>query len=157
MSRDRLPRVAGIEGYRKLKFLGQGSEGSSWLCERRSDKKLIVQKSYNEWVKYKGIPLEAHILQSVVPGHPRILYCDVWSILDYKKLDLYYEYCKGGDLGQFISRHGRSRHSEDFIWHVFMQIADALAFLRKSSHSFSLESKVKGTTLRVINTHRLWL
>lgn len=125
-----LPRAARLEGYRKIKILGQGSDGLSWLCERRSDNNLVVRKSYDRWVEYSGRPLELHILQYIVPNHPRILYCEGWTVIHNNKLEVYYDYCKGGDLSKFMLTHEHCR--ETFIWHVFMQIADALAFLRES-------------------------
>jgi len=42
MPQRQLPRVAHLEGYGKLALLGQDSEVPNWLCEHRSDKKLVV-------------------------------------------------------------------------------------------------------------------
>ena len=41
-------------------------------------------------------------------------------------LVLYFEFCAGGDLSDFVSH---KRNSEYFIWSVFLQLAEALAFL----------------------------
>lgn len=133
MPQRRTPRQVTHYSYRKIKILGRGGEGICWLCERESDKKRIVMKTYDRWVEHDGRPLELFILLYIIPNHPRINYCDGWAVLPDKQLEAYYDYCKGGDLSSFMVRHERCH--ESFIWHVFMQIADALALLRESSLS----------------------
>lgn len=120
------------EEYDEIRFLAEGSEGSNWLCWSRRDSKLVVRKSYDAWMYQddRRMPREAYILQHVIPANPRILYCEGWEIHSNQKLDMYFAYCEGGDLGRYIPRPG-SGQPEDFLWHVFTQIADALVFLRK--------------------------
>lgn len=123
-------------GYKRKRLLGEGGQGSSWLCEQKSDSKLVVVKEYKDAEDYvflesQGKPLEVYILRDVLPSHPGILDCIDWGTCNAREtLGVMFDYCEGGDLKKFTKSKAR-RPSEDFIWNVFIQMADALAFLRK--------------------------
>ncbi|KAI4173503.1 MAG: hypothetical protein LQ346_008407, partial [Caloplaca aetnensis] len=79
-------------------------------------------------------PLEAYILQDLLPAHPRLI-----RLHDYThrtlQTRLYFEYCPLGDLQELIDRHFKRgvRVPEDFVWHVFRQLAEAVDHLHTAA------------------------
>ena len=132
-----IPIIGENEGFRKIRKVGEGGEGVIWLVERRRDRALLARKTYSKYNEYNGMPSEVYIMYEAIPLHPRILTLESWEIRPDLRLDIYFPYCRGGDLGQFIPEHGRGL-PEEFVWHVFIQVADALALLRKQ-FAFVLE------------------
>lgn len=122
------------ETFKKIRQLNSGFQSINWLCERKRDHKLLVRKTCHRYTyrKGNGLPTEVEILFYAIPRHPRILPLENWELRSDNRLDLYYPYCEGGDLSQFASRHGRGQ-PEAFVWHVFISVADALAFIREHS------------------------
>lgn len=119
-----------------IRPIGAGGQAENWLCRRSSDGNYIVRKRYTEWKSVAGeIPSEAYILQVTIPRHPRILYCDSWGFKADGSLLMYFEYCFGGSLEKYGPRVGYTV-PEDFVWHVFVQVAEALVLLRTSRVSF---------------------
>ena len=121
--------------FRKLREIGRGGQGVNWLVERKQNHQLLVRKSYFEFKKYNGLPLEPYILEQVLDLHPRIIPLESCDIISESRLDLFFPFYRGGDLtnSRWTSTCG---HLESFVWHVFIQMADALAFLRMSLFSF---------------------
>ena len=76
-------------------------------------------------------PREVHILRDILGRHDRIV-----RFLHHHespgRLNLFYEYYPGGDLQGFIERYYMMKQMipEGFIWHVYLQCLEALAFLQ---------------------------
>ncbi|KAL8924087.1 MAG: hypothetical protein Q9208_004224 [Pyrenodesmia sp. 3 TL-2023] len=146
------PRIA----YRRMTLLcrlGSGGEGHCDLFRLHTPPTLllavktltrtptlITPSSTNRRPK----PLEAHILQDLLPPHPRIAH-----LHDYTHRTLqtrfFFEYCPLGDLQDIIDSHfkRRVRVPEGFLWHVFSQLAEAVHHL----HTAARDGKGKHITI----------
>ncbi|KAL8708975.1 MAG: hypothetical protein Q9220_006183 [cf. Caloplaca sp. 1 TL-2023] len=138
-SKSALPRLP----HRRMHYirpLGSGGEGRCSLFQLHTPpSKLLVIKALKsqpamKWIShYKRKPLEAFILQDLLPPHPNII-----QLYDYvstpRSTTLYYEYAALGDLQRLIDKTNDHRNEnvaldEQLIWHIFSQLASAVAFL----------------------------
>ena len=114
-------------GLKKVKRLGKGFEGTVWLMQHKETGKLYARKKLQHWTTVDLVPVEVHIRRHCMPYHHR-------SLLDFhgyhficskreEHCKLLYEYCAGGDLDNLIAK---DHLPESFIWHVFIQLAEAL-------------------------------
>ena len=127
--------------YRFDRRLGEGGEGHTDLCTRVKDGKKVVRKTF-DLIEPKRIgkkPLEAIILEDILPKHKNILKIYSYSLEGNNRIYpiITYKYYSGGTLRDHYS--STNRPSERFMWDCFVQIADALAFLhygydRKRKH-----------------------
>ncbi|KAL6713996.1 G2-specific serine/threonine protein kinase [Lecanora helva] len=121
--------ISEYENFTKIKLLKQGVQAVNWLCRRERDHRLFVRKTYTRYFKNdEGFPLEVEILKRVSRHHPKILSLECFKIRHNSNLELYFPYCEGGDLVEAMKHHGWA-HKEEFLWHVSISVADALAFL----------------------------
>ena len=121
---------AGAIKYRHLKNIGAGGQGECKLVERTTDGQRLVLKKMRNPLLSGGIPIEARVLGKVLPPCPRIIKFHQ-AILQPPEAQIFFDYCDGGDLHGLIdnyTRHG-SVIPEAFLWHVFLQLAEALAFI----------------------------
>ena len=114
--------------------------------ERRSDGVLAVRKRTHQYITVDGSPLEATILQNILPSSRRVVKLMTFSFepsTRHHEYDLiqWFEYCRGGDL-QHAIEHAR-RPSEDFIWHCFVQVAEALDVLHNNGSRKVIHRDVK--------------
>ena len=131
-----LERPTVRQGLVCLKELNHGSDGSVYLCQRSSDGMLLVVKYYNQLFEPGQLPREIDMLGNVLPPHPLVVYLENYIHWPDGELQANFHYCEGGDLAAYYSGpHGEHARSEGFIWHVFVQMAEALVFLRKSTIS----------------------
>ncbi|KAL6719555.1 hypothetical protein ACLMJK_003797 [Lecanora helva] len=118
------------KGFKVIKRIGGGSEGTTHLVEAYATKRKMIRKTATSYDIDGEFPREVRIMREILGRHDRILH-----LIDFKfELDKYtgkknllmlYEYYKGGDLEQFQ----RGSFSETFLWHVFTQVAEGLAYL----------------------------
>lgn len=127
-------RAPHADAWRVVRTVGAGAQGTCVLVQRESDGLLAIRKQVKIYIALdtKRMPLEAVILQDVLPSSKRVI-----KLLDFSfesshrhedGLIEWFEYCRGGDLQAAMERvASRSgSFSEDFIWHCFIQIAEAL-------------------------------
>ena len=120
----------GIASYREIKVLGEGGQGECHLVERRSDGRKFVRKiSHTFMEKPSGKPVEAYILQDVLSQHERSIKLIEYTIAQDSLIAIY-EFYPGGDLVSYLP-NGRERPSERFVWWIFVQLADVLAYLHE--------------------------
>ncbi|KAL8800494.1 MAG: hypothetical protein Q9200_007224, partial [Gallowayella weberi] len=132
--RPRLP-------HQRLHFIrriGHGGEGHCDLFRiHAAPQTLLAVKTLTrtpELVRHKNNkrkPLEAHILQDILSmPHPHIVQMFGYTCTPRKTM-LYYEYCGLGDLQDVIEAYFSRNVTipEGFIWHVYLGIAKALAYL----------------------------
>ena len=114
--------------FKILKIIGEGGQGETQLVENEKTRKLLVRKTQKDFLMRGDIPMEMYIFEEVLALHPSIV---GFHNANYKKEDrslvLYFDHCSGGDLEKHIPKKGYI--PEDFMWHVFIQLADALAYL----------------------------
>ena len=112
-----------------VKQIGSGGQGSCALVRRHKDHELYVLKTMKHADTYDGKAREAAILE-ILPACNRLCRC-VASYFWPDRIGVLFEYCNAGDLDRLIesySAEGR-KIPEAFVWHVFIQLAEALAFI----------------------------
>jgi len=129
---DQSPNGAQCE---TVQFLAQGGEGECTLL--RCKGVLVVRKTILNprercyFLEGDDTPREVRILRNMLPKNERII-----NLLCHNEvpgaLDLYYEYYSGGDLQCFIHKYLSIEKDvpEAFIWHVYLQCLEALAYLQ---------------------------
>lgn len=118
-----------------IQFLAKGGEGDCNLI--RCNGVLVVRKTVlnprerQYFDPGDDTPREVRILRDMLPKNERII-----NLLCHNEvpgaLDLYYEYYSGGDLECFIHKYLSIEKDvpEAFIWHVYLQCLEALAYLQ---------------------------
>ena len=126
------------QSYEVVKKLHEGGQGKVVVVKRKSDKKLLVRKEQRVYSMFGDMPCEMHILEKVLTHHPRIVEFEGGNYLKpNNELVLYFEYCQGGDLYDYMPRQGERGASEGFIWDCFIQLAEATAFLHYGYRSWA--------------------
>eukprot|EP01060_Flectonema_neradi_P009113 TRINITY_DN16518_c0_g2_i1.p1 TRINITY_DN16518_c0_g2~~TRINITY_DN16518_c0_g2_i1.p1 ORF type:complete len:989 (+),score=157.59 TRINITY_DN16518_c0_g2_i1:38-3004(+) len=129
---------AAEQRYTKLKKLGEGNFGVVFLVERKTDGLLLVTKEpkrlsgwntphkRNQDAKRmrKSQKEAAHLMRL---RHPNILRF-IEAYWDQGALIIVTEYCGGGDLSSWLTRH-RTTSSVSTKWSIFEQVAEALRYL----------------------------
>ncbi|KAL8748977.1 MAG: hypothetical protein Q9184_006994, partial [Pyrenodesmia sp. 2 TL-2023] len=148
ISKPRIP-------YRRMKLvcrLGAGGEGHCDLFRLHTPPNLLLAVKtltttptlITPTSSQKPKPLEAHILQDLLPPHPRIVHLHDYT---HRTLQtrLFFEYCPLGDLQDIIDSHfkRRIRVPEGFIWHAFLQLAEAVHHL----HTAAKDAEGKHVTI----------
>ena len=127
-----------------VKSLQHGGEGRVWLLQREKDKKLIVCKAVPHILNPFPIPIEVRILQGLLPRHDRIIRLRHWFHASMAT-QMYFDYFDGGDLEQ-LSHQYYSREvkfPESFLWHTFLQLSEAVAFLQYGYDAHSQKKPLK--------------
>ena len=116
--------------YKLLYVLGKGGQGVTEVCRRNSDGKELVRKQQNMFSMYGNDPMEMFLFEKVLMTHPHVLNFDHanWNN-QCGSVVLYFEHCEGGDLAKWQGKACSKLLEENFLWHVFIQLADALAYL----------------------------
>ncbi|KAL2044162.1 hypothetical protein N7G274_002867 [Stereocaulon virgatum] len=114
--------------FHNIRIIGIGTQGDCWLVRDVNQGNYLVRKVLDEYRMLGQTPLEVHILNEILPPHHSILRIHYWSF-SHRRLELYYDYCTGGSLDQFISTIKPYALSEGFLWHTFLQLAEALEIL----------------------------
>ena len=124
------PLKNNIASYREIKALGTGGQGECHLVERRSDGRKFVRKvSHTFPITSSGQPLEARILQEVLGQHKRAIKLVEYTVAEDYLITIY-DFYPGGDLLPCLPRRNE-RQSESFVWCIFFQLADVLAYLHE--------------------------
>ena len=119
-----------IASYREIKPLGTGGQGECHIMERRSDGRKFVRKvSHTFPITSSGQPLEARILQEVLGQHKRAIKLVEYAVAEDYLITIY-DFYPGGDLLPCLPRRNE-RQSESFVWCIFFQLADVLAYLHE--------------------------
>ena len=103
---------------------------------------LVVRKVLDEYPMIRETPLKVRILNEILPRHHSILHIFYWSFKD-RRLELYYNYCAGGSLDRLVPKTNPGSLSEGFIWHVFVQLAEALEAIHYRGSQRILHRDVK--------------
>ncbi|KAL8880944.1 MAG: hypothetical protein Q9198_001748 [Flavoplaca austrocitrina] len=131
------------EEYTLNKTLGYGGQGTAYLLNTCGTGSLVVCKVMPHTRTYKKEESELHFLRNALPRHSRIIGLRS-AIVRPHQTQLYLDYCSGGDLSSFIDASDDfaqptepwqfpndlpSCIPESFIWHIFLQLTEALAFI----------------------------
>lgn len=132
--------------WRVLRAIGAGGQGECVLVQRESDGLVAVRKQTEVYEVLQGFPLEAIILEKVLPRSPRIT-----KLISFKlkpacrhrdNLIEWFEYCRGGDLHNAMEQL-RGRVTEDFVWHCFIQLAEALDVIHNAGSERVVHRDIK--------------
>ena len=115
---------------RRVRELGGGSEGTAFLEQDRVTGEYYVCKDLRTYIKSGPRPLEVKLRKYCMPrDHRSLLDLHGWYFVRGDPREgcrIYYEYCAGGSLWDLIPQSGHPQHPESLIWHVFIQLAEAL-------------------------------
>ncbi len=127
-----------------VKRLGRGHEGTTWLEQDRVTREYYVRKELRRWTAVGAEIQEVQIRKYCMPRHHQNLLAfygwDSVRTSAGEQCSIYYEYCAGGDLKKLIPKRHPATHPESFIWHVFIQLAEAL----DAMHNLGPEHVVHG-------------
>jgi serine/threonine protein kinase len=119
--------------YEFVKDLAKGGEGEVKQYRRKDTGTFVAVKFRGR--KNRGRAREVDILQSFPKNRLIVGFVECFNI-NHQDCAIVLEYCPGGDLYGFYRRQMQSNtklaFSERFMWSVFKQLADALAFLHSS-------------------------
>ncbi|KAI4121020.1 MAG: hypothetical protein LQ338_006607 [Usnochroma carphineum] len=120
------------ESYIPLKRLGTGGQGTAHLVKNRRSGSVVVCKVIPHTMHHRYSHSELFFLRDALPRHSRIINIRSALVSPYQT-QLYLDYCDGGDLNSFIERYHygltEAYVPEAFIWHAFLQLTEALAFI----------------------------
>lgn len=118
-----------IENYRQVGHVGSGGYGNCLLLQNQSSMALRVCKVQKR-DKGTSEPLEIELLRDILHDHPRIVRLHE-AIPHPHTMQLYFDYYPGGDLFGVMAHYVQEWQAvpESFIWHCFIQLAEALAFI----------------------------
>ena len=118
--------------------LGYGGNGKAVLVRKRSTHqlrvcKIIHNEEGDDWETYLT---EVKILRDLLPPSERILRFDEAFRVSPTRCQIYTEYCDQGDLYKLVGRYMEARRliPESFIWHIFLQLSEALAYIHYGYH-----------------------
>ncbi|KAF1961020.1 kinase-like protein [Byssothecium circinans] len=118
--------------YTKRRKIGDGSEGWVELWEHMDSETMIAVKVIRA---RQAMPREVEILKDLPPHKSIVQLFAYFQKLPQADADcMLFEYCPAGDLfdlQQTMWRKSKSIFSEAFMWAIFRQIAEALAFLHE--------------------------
>ena len=142
----------------KVERLGKGHEGTTWLEQDRDTGKLYACKRLRRWKSVGRDPLEAYVRRDCMPRHHRNLLnfygFEFIMSKEEERCSLYYEYCEGGDLGKLIPNGHPAKHPESFIWHVFIQMAEALDAMHHGGPQRVVHRDVKPDNMFLTSPYR---
>jgi serine/threonine protein kinase len=122
--------------YQRVKTLHHGNQGNVYVVRRRRYTNRIVEEQLV--CKVQRCPLgerphEVRVLQDLLDEHPRITHLDCWFRRSPESpvANMLFEYCELGDLWGVSEKYHKIKYyvPEGFIWHVFIQLSEALSYL----------------------------
>lgn len=125
-----LPIAKLEDRYTFVKDLAKGGEGEVKEYSRKDTGNLVAVKFRKR--KDRGRPREVEILQSLPKNSLVVGFVECFDI-DRDNCAMVLEHCPHGDLHDFYKKQEQSDINfaflERFLWSVFKQLADALAFI----------------------------
>ncbi|KAL9604210.1 MAG: hypothetical protein Q9219_000608 [cf. Caloplaca sp. 3 TL-2023] len=122
------------DSYIPIKRLGTGGQGTAHLLRNTDRNSLVVCKVIPHTRNHKYHQSELAFLRDALPPHSRIIQIHS-ALIGPRQTQLYLDYCDGGDLQTFMDAYHFGPHGgadyipESFIWHAFLQMAEALAYV----------------------------
>jgi serine/threonine protein kinase len=118
--------------YDFVRDVAKGGEGEVKEYARKDTGTLVAVKFRKR--KDRGRPREVEVLQSFSRNSLIVGFVECFDI-NFQDCAIVLEHCPGGDLYDFYRRQEQSdikfAFSELFLWSVFEQLSDALAFIHR--------------------------
>ncbi|GIX95741.1 hypothetical protein CEXT_455012 [Caerostris extrusa] len=116
-----------MENYEKIRLVGRGAFGTVYLCNQKSDNKLVITKEIpvdQMTVEERQVSMnEAKVLAML--DHPNVVaYYE--SFLEDKTMIIVMEYVQGGTLFDYLIRRKGKLMSEEEVLHYFGQMVYTL-------------------------------
>ncbi|KAL9008881.1 MAG: hypothetical protein Q9173_006040 [Seirophora scorigena] len=120
------------ETYKFIRNIGVGGQGHCDLYQNTRNGKYLVCKIMKTHAgdTSSSVPREATILMEILDSHRRIIDLQAYAYSS-SRTTFWYEWCPKGDLQDLIDAYTKRRAKipESFIWHAYMQLADAFAYI----------------------------
>ena len=146
--------------YEFIKQIGADGEGVIDLVKERKAPRLVVRKTVGYARSWNAKPIEAAILQDILPGrHDNIIRLHAFEPYGPEGALYFFEFCSGGDLHQLVDQY-RDHDAylpEPFIWQVYQQMASALAFLHQGFDPRRSDRERRGVCHRDIKPSNIFL
>lgn len=138
--------------------LGGGFEGTTWLQQDRNTREYYAWKDARVRRTVEGRPREVWVRAYCMPRyHASLLDFHGWCYAEAEspqRCNIYYEYCAGGDLGSLIPIGNPAAHPASFIWHVFIQVAEALDAMHNRGPRHVIHRDVKPENVYLTSRYR---
>ena len=140
--------MADESDYTSVKPLGGGGQGSCLLVRRSKDQQLFVYKTLKYPELFRGKAREASIMEMLLECNRITKYFQSYKWPEHSQI--IYEFCDAGDLGKIIEKYAYEDRiiPEAFVWHVFIQLAEALAFIH---YGYGASSEKRKNWTRIIH------
>ena len=146
-----------VSDYRRVRRLGRGSRGTVWLERNRNTGEHLACKNQEPRDIVEEMPKEVWMLKNCMPNHRSLVKLVGWcwiTPVSSQRCNIYFEYCAGGNLRQLIPRRNPGRHPESFIWHVFIQLAEALDAMHNRGSQHVVHRDVKPDNIFLKSRYR---
>ncbi|KAK0512248.1 hypothetical protein JMJ35_005376 [Cladonia borealis] len=146
-----------VSDFRRVRRLGRGAEGTVWLERNRDTREYLACKNMKARVVVEEQPKEVWMIKNCMPDHRSLVEFVGWCWLrprSRQRCNIYFEYCAGGDLRQLIPRRNPGRYPESFIWHVFIQLAEALDAMHNRGTQHVVHRDVKPENIFLKSRYR---
>lgn len=137
-------RTPDLSEWHTIRQIGSGGQGSVTLVQHESTGEYAVRKRSRAYTMLDKSSLEQVILMEVLPSSRRInrmIWCSLGYERGYWSMFQLFEYCPGGDL--WHATPGLGWLSEDFIWHCFSQLAQALDVIHNRGRQTVVHRDIK--------------
>ncbi|KAF8794105.1 Serine/threonine-protein kinase Nek8 like protein [Argiope bruennichi] len=116
-----------MENYEKIRLVGRGAFGTVYLCNQKSDNKLVITKEIpvdQMTVEERQVSMnEAKVLSML--DHPNVVaYYE--SFLEDKTMIIVMEYVQGGTLFDYLVQRNGKLMTEEEVLHYFGQMVYTL-------------------------------
>ena len=120
------------EKYHLKRFVGRSRFSESWLAEDVESHIEVILKTYDPFNNFENSEIEfvTNIFSSLASIKHKNLLCPLCFDICDCSLYLVLPYCKKGDLLKLEWETRKAGgFSEDLVWHLIHDVADALAYL----------------------------
>ncbi|KAI4201426.1 MAG: hypothetical protein LQ350_003264 [Teloschistes chrysophthalmus] len=125
----RVVKASNCDLYKRL------NDGKHFVCK-------VMKNAFGVSIDKDGKPREIRILRDILGDHRRLIKVNWWESKN-STTTIWYNYCSGGDLDRLVDAYitHESHIPEAFIWHVFLQLADAFAFIHFGYDRLSIDGR----------------
>ena len=119
-----------IQHYQKIRFIGKGSFGETWIVKPKnvSDSKVFIMKEIP--CTEENVETGRNEINLLKSCRDERIVCYIEDFFESSKIQIIMEYCEGGDLAKFIDAR-RQFLDVDFIIEWVIQLTSGVCFIHK--------------------------